>query len=494
VIDSIAASLLHLVASGSLGGTYVILLLSGHMGIWSDEIINSDSTLELAMVMLTACGVGPHDYAERQKTFAVVVNRSPLFVFAGRHTAEEYFEFEECLRAAAGCLAELEAHADELMDICNRAPRIRDQDGETEGGRDVGNGAIVLTVLLMQAGVQIGDSFKTYLQRSIGIDTKSGEPHSGFRRRMILRQLFALVGQYPTDGSHAFTIPSRTWEECVIANAQKGAYVDWHQAGHAMMERVTVRHIHREGSPPSSLFNNNNVRTVAAQFKLSGGSVGSTEQEPTRMTGVAGSPLSASEVAAYTEVLRRSREQSQADKSFQMWSDTEIAAGIVVGGDIQSPAKVAPNEHDVEPMPESEEVPQYANKSAEKAARADKRAKKLSALDDKLTAEDKAAIRAAIEAAGGLDLLAEQAPLTSELICQLVANDLHRGAFDADAYCWGCGKWSLVHEVIFGHSRHDFRVLKCQACKKARYCSKECQKKDWPDHKSWCKDNRPGGK
>lgn len=48
------------------------------MGIWSDEIIGCDSTLELAMTMLTTCGIGPENYTERAKTFSVIMSHTPV--------------------------------------------------------------------------------------------------------------------------------------------------------------------------------------------------------------------------------------------------------------------------------------------------------------------------------------------------------------------------------------------------------------------------------
>jgi len=34
----------------------------------------------------------------------------------------------------------------------------------------------------------------------------------------------------------------------------------------------------------------------------------------------------------------------------------------------------------------------------------------------------------------------------------------------------------------------EFPLKKCVKCKVARYCVVDCQRKDWPDHKKWCKD------
>ncbi|KAJ7664412.1 hypothetical protein DFH06DRAFT_323106 [Mycena polygramma] len=35
----------------------------------------------------------------------------------------------------------------------------------------------------------------------------------------------------------------------------------------------------------------------------------------------------------------------------------------------------------------------------------------------------------------------------------------------------------------------DVDMRRCSKCKRVCYCSKECQVKHWPDHKSWCKRN-----
>lgn len=37
------------------------------------------------------------------------------------------------------------------------------------------------------------------------------------------------------------------------------------------------------------------------------------------------------------------------------------------------------------------------------------------------------------------------------------------------------------------------QLLNCAGCKKARYCSKDCQKQHWTDHKLYCKHVASGG-
>jgi len=42
-------------------------------------------------------------------------------------------------------------------------------------------------------------------------------------------------------------------------------------------------------------------------------------------------------------------------------------------------------------------------------------------------------------------------------------------------YCHGCGK-----------PEADIKLLRCGACKKSRFCSKECQLANWPSRKEQC--------
>ncbi len=58
-----------------------------------------------------------------------------------------------------------------------------------------------------------------------------------------------------------------------------------------------------------------------------------------------------------------------------------------------------------------------------------------------------------------------------------------------DSNCWTCGKSDIsMNSSGSEGAAAEVNLKKCAACKMARYCSKECQKKDWYDgHKRTCK-------
>ena len=130
------------------------------MGIWSWDIIGCDANLELAMDLLTTAGVGPRDYAERRKTFKVIVSSHPSLsasgkkVWCGRHTPEEYAEFHECLSASSDKHTALDKHFPTLVKFANSVQTVFDIGGGAgDGDTPVGHAFQVLGLILMQAGV-----------------------------------------------------------------------------------------------------------------------------------------------------------------------------------------------------------------------------------------------------------------------------------------------------------------------------------------------------
>ncbi|KAI9025463.1 hypothetical protein DFJ74DRAFT_717798 [Hyaloraphidium curvatum] len=62
----------------------------------------------------------------------------------------------------------------------------------------------------------------------------------------------------------------------------------------------------------------------------------------------------------------------------------------------------------------------------------------------------------------------------SVLLSLAIRDDRKESGISACAYC----------EAYSGNERAD--LLRCSACRSVRYCSKECQRKHWPNHKKIC--------
>lgn len=133
----------------------LLTLVPFTMGVWSWDIIGSDSTLEFAMDLLTRAGVGPTNYAERRKTFAVVMVSVPMAdggqpgLYIGRHSHEEYAEFFEVLDQAADQHLKIEAAIEPLIDMANATQQLYDSCGDD---CPAGHAMQVLGLILMQAG------------------------------------------------------------------------------------------------------------------------------------------------------------------------------------------------------------------------------------------------------------------------------------------------------------------------------------------------------
>jgi len=103
--------------------------------------------------------VGPRDYAERRKTFKVIIFTANTAsgkeaMWCGRHTPEEYAEFHECLYASSDKHTALDQHFLKLVKLANSVQTVFDIGGGAgDGDTPVGHAFQVLGLLLMQAGV-----------------------------------------------------------------------------------------------------------------------------------------------------------------------------------------------------------------------------------------------------------------------------------------------------------------------------------------------------
>jgi hypothetical protein len=189
------------------------------MGCWSIDMIGGDSTLEVAMEMLTAAGIGPENYAERAKEIKVVVhtvlkNGKQEPVFVGRHTPAEYAEFFDCVEQAKDKRNELELGFSALAIVASKWTQIFENMGDEEDMNGVGNGLIMLAWLMMNAGAVIPDGFKAAVTQMLDLEEKYWPELSDAKPRTNVRNNFRkLLADYSdaTDNTVALGYSTTTY-------------------------------------------------------------------------------------------------------------------------------------------------------------------------------------------------------------------------------------------------------------------------------------------
>ena len=161
-------------------------------------MIGSDATLEVAMELLSAAGIGPANYIARaSEGFKVVLHRSPGSIFIGRHTPDEYREFYECLEAAKHQPEELEEALPKMLLVAQRWTYITECFGADDEGRDVvGHGMSLLAWIMMRAGCAFPPGLKTEFLDTLD---REAENWDNPERNLVRANFRGLVEQYSED-------------------------------------------------------------------------------------------------------------------------------------------------------------------------------------------------------------------------------------------------------------------------------------------------------
>ena len=174
------------------------------MGIWNQDIICCDSTLEIAMEMLCKAGIGPPNYPSKSNT--VVFSRFKVdgtdCNFIGRYTPERYSQFFRCLENAQHSCAVLEDYQvqTELFRIAMDKPNIYDT---APGGQSLsGNAFHIFGLIYMAAGCEMHESLRAILLDHLDTDAWAKNPMAR-ERRSVIRHFRGLVQEYDFSGRKA---------------------------------------------------------------------------------------------------------------------------------------------------------------------------------------------------------------------------------------------------------------------------------------------------
>ena len=97
------------------------------MGVWSPDILGSDATVELAMDLLKAAGLGPPKWPPAEMTVSmwpVRGMRAPLIV---RHNPDQMGACMSAMDDAIDKYAPLEAKMSTLLKMCNERQTLKER-------------------------------------------------------------------------------------------------------------------------------------------------------------------------------------------------------------------------------------------------------------------------------------------------------------------------------------------------------------------------------
>ena len=444
------------------------------MGIWGNDIISADSCLEVAMEMLTVAGIGPADYtaraSARKQQDVLVTHNSPAGVpaFIGRHTRAEYIEFFDCLKTSQACHKALEEHARELLEIAGRTPQIDDCSAREQEalraavsagvmsarclhktGNDsngcVGNGVVILLTILLQAGVAIGDKMKSFFAQVLDTDPQARTPrcHS---RRAIIKKWRAILDEYPCFGYSKEGLATQWRGEVPETDNPSG--------------RTAIRF-------PSKTWAEGFDQTWATAADSEDGMVRSlTETE--RVREIMTIPITRHLIERTSEPPRTAFNLNGAMHFAWASKDEPEQQRFIKSEQFRNPKRQQPNS---KCQCGSGKKYKKCCKAMQELSRSGGAAGGACLGGGTLSNSDKTV--------AGISVQTEfDRPEKLSTKAKKSAKGTLAG-FDPHQCCAMCGKWQIGADS-------DLKLRHCGGCSVTYYCSKECQKENWPHHKQEC--------
>ena len=164
------------------------------MGIWNSDIINGDATLECAMQMLTAAGIGPAVWPPTKMEVGILMSHGlPIVTRLGNY--DEYFA---CLEKAKDHHEALEANIHKLITVAMKIQTITDKNMHLASGEDVmvGHAMQVLALILMRAGAYFPPNFEVTLEPLITENDPFTTQAKNPIRKLVMAGFKKLVDEY----------------------------------------------------------------------------------------------------------------------------------------------------------------------------------------------------------------------------------------------------------------------------------------------------------